>query len=358
MTTSIPTPIDEAKLEALVGSTVGELAAAVSGVLALLGDRLGLYHAMAGAGPLTAPDLAERTGTAERYVREWLHNQAAGGIVDYDPATATFMLPPEQAMIYVDESSPAYMGGGFDLLESLWSDVPRFLHAFRSGDGIPWGDHHPSMFCGTERFFRTGYQAHLAAEWIPALDGVVAKLERGGRVADLGCGHGVSSIVIAEAFERAIVVGSDVHPPSIEHAGAEAASRGLADRLSFEVASAQDFTGSNYDLVCTCDCLHDMGDPVGAAARIREALAEDGTWLLVEPFANDRLEDNLNPIGRIFYGASTLVCCANALSQEGGHSLGAQAGEARLRAVAQEAGFTRFRRAAETPVNLILEVRP
>ena len=218
MTTSIPTQIDEAKLEALVGSTVSELAAAVSGVLALLGDRLGLYRAMAGAGPLTAPALAERTGTAERYVREWLHNQAAGGIVDYDPATATFMLAPEQAMIYADESSPAYMGGGFDLLESLWSDVPRFLHAFRSGDGIPWGDHHPSMFCGTERFFRTGYQAHLAAEWIPALDGVVAKLERGGRVADLGCGHGVSSIVIAEAFERAIVVGSDVHAPSIEHA--------------------------------------------------------------------------------------------------------------------------------------------
>jgi SAM-dependent methyltransferase len=358
VTTSIPTQIDEARLEALVGSTVGELAAAVSGVLALLGDRLGLYRAMAGAGPLTASALAERTGTAERYVREWLHNQAAGGIVDYDPATATFVLGAEQAMVYADESSAAYMGGGFDLLESLWSDVPRFLHAFRSGDGIPWGDHHPSMFCGTERFFRSGYQAHLASEWIPALDGVVAKLERGGRVADLGCGHGVSSIVIAEAFERAFVVGSDVHAPSIEHARAEAAGRAVADRLSFEVAGAQDFTGSGYDLVCTCDCLHDMGDPVGAAVRIREALAEDGTWLLVEPFANDRLEDNLNPIGRIFYGASTLVCCANALSQDGGHSLGAQAGEARLRAVAQEAGFTRFRRAAETPVNLIFEVRP
>ena len=223
------------------------------------------------------------------------------------------------------------MGGGFDLLESLWNDVPRFLHAFRSGDGIPWGDHHPSMFCGTERFFRTGYQAYLASEWIPALEDVVAKLERGGSVADLGCGHGVSSVVIAEAFARASVVGSDVHAPSIEHARAEAAGRGLEDRLRFEVAGAQDFGGSGYDLVCTCDCLHDMGDPVGAAVHIREALADDGTWLLVEPFANDRLEENLNPIGRIFYGASTLVCCANALSQEGGYSLGAQAGEARLR---------------------------
>lgn len=351
-------PIDEARLETLVGATVGELAAAVSGVLALLGDRLGLYRALAGAGPLTAAELAERTGTAERYVREWLANQAAGGIVEYDPATETFTLPPEQAMIYADESSPTYLGGGFDILESLWSDVPRFLEAFRTGDGVSWGDHHPSLFCGTERFFRTGYQAHLAAEWIPALDGVAEKLRRGGRVADLGCGHGVSSLVIAEAFPAATVVGSDFHAPSIEHARAEARRRGLADRVTFEVARAQDFGGTGYDLVCTCDCLHDMGDPVGAAAHIREALAPDGTWLIVEPFAADRLEDNLNPVGRIFYGASTLVCCPNALSQEGGHSLGAQAGEARLRAIAQEAGFTRLRRAAETPFNLILEARP
>jgi SAM-dependent methyltransferase len=350
--------IDEARLEALVGVTVGELAAAVSGVLALLGDRLGLYRAMAGAGPLTAQALADRTDTAERYVREWLANQAAGGIVEYDPVTQAFTLPPEQAMIYADESSPIYLGGGFDILESVWSDVPRFLEAFRSGHGVSWGDHHPSLFCGTERFFRTGYETHLAAEWIPALHGVAEKLGDGGRVADLGCGHGVSSMVIAEAFPAAVVVGSDFHAPSIEHARAEAQRRGLGDRLSFEVARAQDFGGTGFDLVCTCDCLHDMGDPVGAAAHIRGALGEDGTWLIVEPFAGDRLEDNLNPVGRIFYGASTLVCCPNALSQEGGHSLGAQAGEARLRAIAQEAGFTRFRRAAETPFNLILEARP
>ena len=353
-----PTHVDEAKLDALVGTAVGELSAAVSGVLALLGDRLGLYRAMAGAGPLTAADVAARTGTAERYVREWLHNQAAGGIVDYDAGTATFALAPEQAMILADESSPTYLGGGFDLLESLWNDVPRFLDAFRSGDGVAWGEHHPSLFCGTERFFRTGYETHLAQEWIPALDGVAEKLAGGGRVADVGCGHGVSSMVIAEAYPRASVAGSDAHAPSIEHARAEAAARGLGDRLRFDVARAQEFGGSGYDLVCTCDCLHDMGDPVGAAAHIRASLAPDGTWLLVEPFANDRLEDNLNPVGRMFYGASTLICCANALAQDGGESLGAQAGEARLRAVAEAAGFTRFGRAAETPFNLILEARP
>jgi SAM-dependent methyltransferase len=291
-------------------------------------------------------------------VREWLNNQAAGGIVQYDPAAETFTLSPEQAMIFADESSPVYLCGGFDIIESMFNDVPRFLDAFRSGDGIAWGDHHPSLFCGTERFFRTGYEAHLAAEWIPALDGVAEKLQGGGRVADVGCGHGVSTRVIAEAFPKATVVGSDAHAGSIDTARAEAGERGLADRVRYEVARAQDFNGGPYDLVCTCDCLHDMGDPVGAAAHIREQLGPDGTWLLVEPFAHDSLEENLNPVGRIFYGASTLVCCANALAQEGGYSLGAQAGEGRLREVAEKAGFTRFRRAAETPFNLILEVRP
>jgi SAM-dependent methyltransferase len=350
--------LDEAKLEAFLDRTVGELAASVSGVLALLGDRLGLYAAMAGAGPLTATDLAQRTGTAERFVLEWLRNQAAGEIVRYDAATGTFTLPAEQAMILANEGSPTYLGGAYDLLESLWNDVPRFAEAFRGDGAIAWGDHHPSLFYGTERFFRGGYQASLAADWIPALEGVVEKLERGGRVADVGCGHGVSSMVIAEAFPQASVAGSDSHAESIEHAATTAAGLALGDRMRFEVARAQDFTGAGYDLVCTCDCLHDMGDPVGAAAHIRESLADDGTWLLVEPFANDRLEDNLNPVGRMFYGASALICCPNALSQEGGRSLGAQAGEQRLRAIAEEAGFTRFRRAAETPFNLILEVRP
>jgi SAM-dependent methyltransferase len=350
--------VDEARLEAALGTTVTEMAAAVSAVLNLLGDRLGLYRAMADGEPVTPAELAGRAGIGERYAREWLHNQAAGGIVGYDPDGGTFTLPPEQAMIWADESSPVFMGGGLDILESVWSDVPRFEQAFARGEGIGWGEHHPSLFCGTERFFRTGYQMHLATEWIPALDGVAAKLDLGGSVADLGCGHGVSSMVIAEAFPCATVVGSDAHGPSIEQARAEAQRRGLTERLTFEVARAQDFGGSDFDLVCTCDCLHDMGDPVGAAARIRSALAADGTWLLVEPYAGDRLEDNLNPVGRLFYGASTLVCCPNALSQEGGHSLGAQAGEARLRAIAEEAGFTRFRRAAETPFNLILEARP
>jgi SAM-dependent methyltransferase len=352
------TTIDEARLEERVMTTVGELGAALSAILTLIGDRLGLYKAMAGAGPLTPAALAERSGTSERYVREWLQNQAAGGIVAYEPADGTFTLSPEQAMIFADESSPVYLCGGMDILEAMYNGVPRFLDAFRTGDGIAWGDQHPSLFCGTERFFRTGYEAHLATDWIPALEGVAEKLSAGGRVADLGCGHGVSSRVIAEAFGAAQVVGSDAHPASIEAARADAAQRGLGDRLRFEVARAQDFGGDGYDLICTCDCLHDMGDPLGAARHIREALADDGTWLLVEPFAHDRVEDNLNPVGRIFYGASTLVCCANALAQEGGYSLGAQAGEARLRAVAEEAGFTRFRRAAETPFNLILEARP
>ncbi len=354
MTTS--TPVDEARLEAAVGTTVTELSAAFSSVLALLGDRLGLYKAMAGAGPLSSAQLAERAGCEERYVREWLHNQAAGHIVDYDPTAETFTLPAEQALIYADETSPVYLGGGFDVLESAWNDVPRFEAMFRSGEGVGWGEHHPSLFCGTERFFRTGYQMHLASEWIPALDGVVEKLEAGGSVADVGCGHGVSSMVIAEAFPQARVTGSDYHEPSIQRARAQAAEQGI--EANFEVARAQDFSGTGYDLVCTCDCLHDMGDPVGAATHIRESLDDDGTWLIVEPYAGDQLQDNINPVGRLFYGASTLVCCPNAMSQEGGHSLGAQAGEARLRAIAEEAGFTRFRRAAATPFNLILEARP
>jgi SAM-dependent methyltransferase len=358
VSTTSSTTVDETRLEAFVGATVVELSTAISAVLVLLGDRLGLYRALAGAGALTPAELAERTGTAERYVREWLSNQAAGGIVEYDPAGGTFTLPPEHALVYADESSPTFMCGGFDILESLFNDAPRLQDAFRSGEGMPWGEHHASLFCGTERFFRSGYQAQLAAAWIPALDGVAAKLDAGGRVADLGCGHGASSIVIAEAFPRATVVGSDAHGPSIEQARVAATARGVDGRVRFDVARAQDFPGDDFDLICTCDCLHDMGDPVGAARRIRSALAPDGTWLLVEPFAGDRLEDNLNPVGRIFYAASATVCCPNALSQPGGHSLGAQAGEARLRAIAEAAGFSRFRRAAETPFNLVLEARP
>jgi SAM-dependent methyltransferase len=350
--------IDEAKLEAVIGTTITDMGGAVGAVLSLIGDRLGLFRAMAGAGPLTSADVAGRTGTSERYVREWLAAQAAGGVLTYDAARGTFELPPEQAMVYADESSPAFMAGGFELLESLWNDVPRFEQAFRSGEGVAWGEHHPSLFRGTERFFRPGYIAHLATEWIPALDGVADRLAAGGDVADVGCGHGVSTIVMAQAFPRSRFTGSDVHGPSIEHARTEAARLGLQDRVRFEVARAQDFAGSGFDLICTCDCLHDMGDPVGAARHILEALAPDGTWLLVEPYATDRLEENLTPVGRVFYGASTLVCCANALAQDGGHVLGAQAGEARLEAIARDAGFTRFRRATETPVNLVLEVRP
>jgi SAM-dependent methyltransferase len=349
--------IDQAKLDALLGRMVGEIGATASAPLVIIGDRLGLYKAMAGAGPLTAEQLAARTGVRLRYTQEWLNAQAASGFIGYDPDQETFTLSPEAAMALADDDSPACMLGAFDILRSLFMDIEKVERVFRSGTGLGWHEHHTSLFAGTERFFRPGYNANLASSWIPALDGMQQRLEAGCSVADVGCGFGASTIVMARAWPASRFVGYDSHPPSIEKARQRASDAGVADRVSFEVAAAKDYPGSGFDLVAFFDCLHDMGDPVGAARHVRESLAPDGTWMLVEPFANDRLEDNLNPVGRVYYSASTLICTPCSLSQEVGLGLGAQAGEARLKDVAERAGFARFRRAAETPFNLVFEAR-
>jgi SAM-dependent methyltransferase len=350
--------IDEAKVEAFMGKAVTDMGAIISAPLFVIGEKLGLYKAMAGAGPLTSEEVADRAGAAERYVREWLRNQAAGGYVEYDPETDRYTLPDEHALALADEDSPLYVLGVYDMVASLYADEERLREAFRTGEGLGWHEHDHRLFRGTERFFRPGYRGHLVAEWIPALDGVEEKLERGAKVADVGCGHGASTIILAEAFPNSEFFGFDYHPESIERAREAADEAGVGDRITFEAAAAKDYPGGGYDLVCVFDCLHDMGDPVGASAHVRETLAPDGTWLIVEPYANDRVEDNLNPVGRVFYGASTVICTPASLSQEVGLALGAQAGEERLAEVIKQGGFTRVRRATETPFNLVLEARP
>jgi SAM-dependent methyltransferase len=349
--------IDEAKLNAFMGRVVGDIGAAMTAPLVRLGDRLGLYKAMAGAGPLTSDALAERAGVLERYVREWLNAQAASGYVEYDAAAGTYLLGDEAAMALADESSPVFMGGAFDILTAAFADQDRLLDAYRHGRGLGWGEHHACLFSGTERFFRSGYNAHLVAEWIPALEGMHDKLSRGASVADVGCGHGASTLVLAKAYPRSRFVGFDAHEPSITAARERAAAAGVADRVRFEVSTAKTYPGTDYDLVAFFDCLHDMGDPVGAAAHVRRSIAPDGTWMLVEPFANDRTADNFNPVGRVYYAASAQICTPCSLSQEVGLALGAQAGEARLRAVVADGGFKSFRRATETPFNLVFEAR-
>lgn len=349
--------IDKQKLDAFMGKLVGDLGCAMGGVMILLGDRLGLYRAMADGQPVSAQDLAGRTGLRERYVREWLAAQAAAGYVAYDAPTQRFSLPPEQAMALAQEGSPAFFAGAFEIVQAMWMDEPRIAEAFRSGDGVGWHEHASCLFRGTERFFRPGYNANLVSAWIPALAGVQGKLERGAAVADIGCGHGASTILMAQAFPNSRFFGFDYHQASIARARELAQEAGVSDRATFETASAKDYPPQNYDLIAFFDCLHDMGDPVGAGRHVREALAPDGTWMIVEPFANDALEDNLNPVGRVYYAASTMLCTPASLSQEVGLGLGAQAGEARLRAVATEAGFTSFRRATETPFNLVFEAR-
>ena len=348
--------IDEEKVGAFVNQAVGELGATLNAALVVIGDRLGLYKAMAAAGPLTPGELAERTQTSERYVREWLNAQAAGGYVTYEDGRYT--LPPEHAFVLADEDSPAFLPGAFQLMTAAVRDEPKIAEAFRSGVGVGWHEHNHDLFSGCERFFRPGYKSNLVQAWIPALDGVEAKLHAGARVADVGCGHGASTLIMAEAYERSRFDGFDYHEGSIDEANAKAREAGLAARVRFETASAQEFAGGGYDLVTTFDCLHDMGDPVGGARQVLEALDADGTWLIVEPFAGDRVEDNLNPVGRVYYAVSTLVCTPASLSQDVGLALGAQAGEARLRDVVTAAGFTRFRRVAETPFNLVFEARP
>jgi SAM-dependent methyltransferase len=348
---------DGERLNAFLGRMVGELGAIATGALVVLGDRLGLYKAMASGEKMSSGELARRTGTTERYVREWLAAQAAAGYVDYDDESNLFYLNPEQACVFADERNPASMAGAFEVMASLWLDEPKIADAFRSGRGVPWHDHSKCLFRGTERFFRPSYNANLASAWLPALDGVVEKLQRGAIVADVGCGHGTSTIVMARAFPNSQFVGFDNHAPSIECARAAAQDLGLAANTRFEVADAKNFPG-RYDLVAFFDCLHDMGDPVGAAQHVRKALEPDGTWMVVEPFAHDRLRENLNPVGRIYYAGSTMVCTPCSLSQEVGLALGAQAGELRLRQVFAAGGFTRLRRAAETPFNFVFEARP
>jgi SAM-dependent methyltransferase len=350
--------VDQAKLDEFMGRFVGDMGATVSAALVVIGDRLGLYRAMADGEPVSPAELAARTGTDSRYVQEWLANQAAGGYVSYDSATEEFFLSPEQSLALAQEGSPAFVPGAFPVATAAIKDEEKIAQAFVGGHGVGWHEHHHDLFAGTERFFRPGYSANLVSSWIPALDGVEARLRSGALVADVGCGHGASTILMAEAFPRSEFVGFDYHAASIEHAREAAEQAGLSDRVSFEVAAAKEYPGDGYDLVCMFDCLHDMGDPVGAAAHVLSTLGADGTWLIVEPYAGDRLEDNLNPVGRVYYGASTLVCTPASRDQEVGLALGAQAGEARLREVVSTGGFTRFRRAAETPFNLVLEARP
>jgi 2-polyprenyl-3-methyl-5-hydroxy-6-metoxy-1,4-benzoquinol methylase len=350
--------IDEGKLEQFMGQFVADMGAAATAPLVLIGDKLGLYKAMADGVPVTPADLAARTGCRERYLREWLCQQAASGYVEYDPAGGTFTLPPEQALALADDDSPVFIPGAFQLLAAMIKDEPHITERFRSGEGFGWHEHDHDLFEGTERFFRPGYLAHLVGEWLPSLEGVVERLRAGARVADIGCGHGASTILMAKAFPSSTFVGSDYHEGSIEAARRAAERAGVADRVTFEVASADDFGGGPYDLVCVFDALHDMGDPVSAAAHVRDQLAPDGTWMVVEPYANDTVEENLNPVGRVFYAGSTMLCTPASLSQDVGLALGAQAGEKRLTEVLNEGGFSRVRRTAETPFNLVLEVRP
>ena len=356
--TAEPAAVDGQKLEQFVFRAVDEVGATLNAALVVMGDKLGLYRALAGAGSLSPSELAERTGTTERYVREWLNAQAAGGYVEYDPQSERYSLPPEQAVAMTDESSPAYLPGFFQIAFGSVIDSPRITQAARSGEGVGWHEHDHDVHEGCERFFRPGYNANLVASWLPALDGVLEKLERGAHVADVGCGHGASTILMAEAYPKSSFVGSDYHEGSIETARKRAAEAGVADRVSFEAKPAADHPGEGYDLVTMFDCLHDMGDPVGAARQVRELLAPDGPWMIVEPAAGDRVEDNLNPVGRAYYGFSTLLCTPASLSQDVGLALGAQAGEARIREVVEGGGLNRFRRVAETPFNLVFEARP
>jgi SAM-dependent methyltransferase len=356
--TTPPAAIDADRLMAFVFRAVDEVGATLNSALVVMGDKLGFYRALAAAGALAPADLAARTGTAERYVREWLNAQAAGGYVEYDPVSGRYTLPPEQAVALTAEDSPTYLPGLFQIALGVVLDSPRITEAARSGAGVGWHEHNHDVFEGCERFFRPGYHANLLESWLPSLDGVVAKLESGATVADVGCGHGASTILMAEAFPRSTFLGSDYHAGSIETARARAQAAGLADRIRFEVAPASAIPGSGYDLVTMFDCLHDMGDPVGAAAQVRQSLAPEGTWMIVEPAAGDRVEDNLTPIGRVYYGFSTLLCTPSSLAQEVGLAMGTQAGGARIRDVVRAGGFTRFRRAAETPFNMVYEARP
>ncbi len=350
--------MNETKLDELIGKAVSEMSIAESAPLIYLGDKLGLYRAMAGAGPLTSQELAERTGTHERYVREWLNNQAAGGLIDYHAIDGTYELSDEAAHIWADESSPAFLAGWIEFIASMWADADRLADAFRTGTGIAWGDHDSRLYRGVQRFYAPLYRRSLVQEWIPSLEGVEAKLRQGAKAADVGCGYGLSTVLLAQAFPRSTFVGYDSHPESIQAAEKAAAEAGVADRVRFEVADAASFGGRGYDLVCFFDALHDMGDPVAAVAHARTTLAEDGTVMLVEPNAGDRVEDNLNVVGRVYYAGSTFLCTPSSLAQPGRRTLGAQAGPKQLGEVLSQAGFTRWRTTVTTAFNLVFEAKP
>ena len=350
--------IDEGKLNEFVGRFAGDLGAVLHATTVLIGDKLGLYKAMADGEPITAKELAGRTGTNERYMTEWLSAQAASGYVEYDPETDRFRLSAEQAFALTDEHNPLFAPGGLQLAASTIKDADAMAEAIRAGRGVGWHEHDHDLYEGTERFFRPSYIGSLVGSWIPALDGVEDKLRSGAKVADVGCGHGSSTIILAQEYPNSTVVGFDYHEGSIAAARSTARKAGVDGRCGFEVASAKDYPGTGYDLVAFFDSLHDMGDPVGAAAHVRQTLKPDGTWMIVEPYANDKLEDNLNPVGRIFYSASTVLCVPASKDQEVGLALGAQAGEARIREVVTAGGFGSFRRVAETPFNLVFEARP
>ncbi|MFJ8958058.1 class I SAM-dependent methyltransferase [Lentzea sp. NPDC102401] len=350
--------VDTDKLMQFVFRAVDEVGATLNAALVVMGDKLGYYRAMASGDPISPAELADRTGTAEPYAREWLNAQAAGSYVTYDPATSRYTLPIEHAVALTVEDSPAFLPGMFQIALGTVHDAGRVLDAARGGSGVGWHEHNTDVHLGCERFFRPNYAANLIEGWLPALDGVTAKLQAGARVADVGCGHGASTILMAQAFPKSFFTGSDYHPESIEIARERAAAAGVGDRVTFEVASAKEFSGRDYDLVTMFDCLHDMGDPVGAARHVRDAVASDGTWMIVEPMAGDHVEDNLNPVGRTYYGFSTLLCTPASLSQDVGLALGTQAGPARIRDVAVAGGFTRFAGVAQTPFNQVLEVRP
>ena len=349
--------INQQKLDALVGRLFEDLSAGYGGVMVSLGDKLGLYKAMAGAGPLSSQEVAKRSACGERYVREWLNAQVAGGYVDYHPTSATYELTPEQAEVLADNSSPVFLPHAWQVVASTWADEPKSRAAFKAGRGVSWGEHDERLFCGVAAFYRNAYSASLVKDWLPALTGVTEKLKVGAKVADVGCGHGHSTVLMAKAFPKSRFWGFDVHEGSIAAAQRIAREAGVHDRVSFEVAKADAYAKREYDLICFFDCLHDMGRPIDAVAHAANAVAKDGTLMLIEPFAGDRVEDNINPIGRLYYSASTTMCCAHAISEHGTHVLGAQAGPRRLEDVLKSAGLGTVRRATETPFNLIIEAR-
>jgi SAM-dependent methyltransferase len=357
MPAAAPQPVDEGRLNEFMEKALADLGGGFTTVLVALGEKLGLYRAMAFAGPLSPTEVAERTGTNERCVREWMAAQAAGGYLVYDAASGRYTLPPEQALVLAVEDSAAYLPGAFQIIRSVVLDESKILEAFRDGGGLGWHEHCSDLFEGTERFFRPNYLNHLVAEWIPSLDGVEQSLKAGALVADVGCGHGSSTVILAQTYPQSRFMGFDYHAPSVDRARQKAMEAGVADRVTFKTSRAKDFPGKGYHLVAFFDCLHDMGDPAGAAAHVRQSLAGGGTWMIVEPFAHDCVEQNLNPVGRVYYSASALICTPASQSQEVGLALGAQAGEARLRDVVMAGGFTHFRRAAETPFNIVYEAR-